>query len=335
MINNDKNYRKLFLEDKESLIKEADNICRSIHGNRVYVRGLIEFSNHCSMNCDYCGIRRGNSNVHRYRMLPEEIIETAVNAFKRGIKTFVLQGGEDSSFNDDVLCKIISSIKNQTSGEAALTLSVGIRPRESYKKLKDAGADRYLIRFETSDEIIYANLKSGQKLETRLNAIRTIKELGYETGSGFMVNLPGETDETVIRNCELCRELALDMVGIGPFIPHPETPLAQADKKGIETAVKAVALTRILLPYAHIPATTAAATIEPMGREMMFSAGANVVMPNITPEKYKKDYLLYPDKICLDEDYIKCLGCLSGRAEYAGKTIDMSIASALTKTDNH
>ena len=266
-------------------------------------------------------------------MTPEEIIETALSAFKRGVKTFVLQGGEDPFFNDEVLCGIISSIKNQTGGEAALTLSVGIRPRESYKKLKDAGADRYLIRFETSDESIYARLKSGQKLETRLNAIRTIKELGYETGSGFMVNLPGETDETVIRNCELCRELDLDMVGIGPFIPHPETPLAQADKKGIETAVKAVALTRILLPYAHIPATTAAATIEPMGREMMFAAGANVVMPNITPEKYKKDYLLYPDKICLDEDYIKCLGCLSGRAEYSGKSIDMSIAGALTKAE--
>jgi len=335
-------YIRYFFNDPEKLIRLADEKCREVHGDKVYLRGLIEFSNFCSMNCQYCGIRSANSAVKRYRLTADEIINAVSKGYSKGLKTFVLQSGEDDYYSDDILEKIIITIKETTEFEAAITLSIGIRSRESYRRLKNAGADRFLMRFETSDAELYRKLKNGQSLEKRLSAIRTIKDLGYEAGSGFMTGLPGETIETIVDNVLLCKELELDMIGIGPFIPHPETPLGNMlsdntnniennnnNYSAIDIACRAVALTRLMLPLAHIPATTAAGSIDKTGREKMLQAGANVLMPNITPLEYKGDYLLYPGKICIDEDFDCCLNCLTARIVSCNKTIDFSVAGAV------
>ena len=322
-------YVELFRNNPDELKRLADERCRAVHGGNVYVRGLIEFTNHCSMNCNYCGIRRDNAGAHRYRMSADEIISCAVSAYASGVRTFVLQGGEDGSFTDAELTGIIGGIKDATGPDTAITLSVGIRSRASFERLKAAGADRYLLRFETSNESLYRSLKSGEPLERRIDALRVIRELGFETGSGFMTGLPGETEDDVINNCLLAHGLALDMVGVGPFIPHPDTPLAGSVTPDIDRAVRAVALVRLLLPNAHIPATTAAGSLHPRGRELMLAAGANVVMPNVTPVKFKKDYLLYPGKICLDEEYQECAGCLAGRVRTVGKELNYATAGAI------
>jgi len=320
---------RIFHEDPERLKSLADECCRREHGSSVYVRGLIEYSNFCSMDCTYCGIRKSNAGAARYRMTPDEIIAAAVRAFGEGYRTFVLQGGEDPFFTDDVLATIVTNIKKQCRYEPAITLSAGVRSYQSYRRLKEAGADRYLLRFETSDPDLYAKLKNGESLSRRLDALRSIKALGFETGSGFMTGLPGESDETLCSNALLTQKIGCDMVGIGPFIPHPDTPLAGTAKPDLERTLRAVALVRMLLPRAHMPATTAAGSIDNMGREKMLSAGANVVMPNIGAVEYKNKYLLYPGKICLDEEYHECESCLAGRIASIGKKIDYSIGSSL------
>lgn len=291
----------------------AAQTTRKTFGKSVYLRGLIEFSNYCVSNCLYCGIRRDNGKVHRYRLTDEEIFSAVDTGFSRGLRTFVLQGGEDPYFSVDKLAALASGIKKRTGGDAALTLSCGILSREEYRELKSAGADRYLLRFETSDPDLHRYLRDGIGLERRLEALEDLKTLGFQTGSGFMVGLPGETEETVIENIKLSRKLDLDMVGIGPFIPHHDTPLAGSSQVPLELSLKATALLRIACPKTHIPATTAAGTLEPDGREQMIKCGANVVMPNLTPVAVKKDYLLYPGKICLDEDGLHCIGCLGLR----------------------
>jgi len=257
------------------------------------------------------------------------IIDTVRAGFSAGLRTFVLQSGEDMFYSTSVLAGLVEKIKNATGGEAAITLSCGIRSKEDYLKLKIAGADRYLLRFETSDPALHAYLRSGIRLEERLRALGDLKNAGYQVGSGYMVGLPGETEEIRIGNALLCRELDLDMAGIGPFIPHPDTPLGDNAYPGLEMTIRAVALVRLLIPRAHIPATTAAGSIDPQGREKILSSGANVLMPNITPLPYRKDYALYPGKICLDEDGIKCIGCLELRAGSRGKTVIKDRGDAL------
>jgi len=287
----------------------------------VYLRGLIEFTNHCALDCQFCGIRRSNAGATRYRLGVEQIVELAEAGWKYGLKTFVLQGGEDPWFTADRLTEVIEKIQVVTQGQAALTLSVGIRPREVYARWKAAGADRYLMRFETSDEALYSQLKNGARLADRLRALDSLRDLGYEVGSGYMVGLPGETEETRIANALLCHEKDFDMVGIGPFIPHPDTPLAGSPQQPIDLAVRAAALVRLLLPQANMPATTAAGSLDKQGREKMLAAGANVLMPNITPESVKKDYLLYPGKICLDESGFECINCLDIRTHLVDKKL--------------
>jgi len=311
-------YRKASLEE---LSKNADTVCRENYGNKVFLRGLIEFSNYCSMDCLYCGIRKSNTKVERYRLTEEEILSTVKMGFKIGFRTFVLQSGEDSFFSTKIMAGIIEKIKNITGGGAAITLSCGIRPKSDYRIFKNAGADRYLLRFETSEPALHHYLRNGIPLENRLKALYDLKELGYETGSGYMLGLPGETEEIRIKNALLCVELELDMIGIGPFIPHPDTPLANAKKESLELTLRATSLLRLLLPKSNIPATTAAGSISPNGRERMLAAGANVLMPNLTPTAYKKNYLLYPGKICIDEDGEKCISCLSFRLNSIGKDI--------------
>jgi biotin synthase len=313
-----------------ALVQRADEVCRSIHGNKVWLRGLVEFSNYCNMDCQYCGIRHSNANVERYRLSPEQIVDLTVQGYEAGLRTFVLQGGEDPWFTADRIAFILDQIKTKTQGMAAITLSLGIRPRGVFAQWKSAGADRYLMRFETSDPELHRRLRCGATLERRLEALEDLRDCGYEVGSGYLVGLPGETEETRIANALLCREKKFDMVGIGPFIPHPETPLADAPQQPLELALRATALVRLLLPLANMPATTAAGSLDKQGREKMMAAGANVLMPNITPEDVKKNYLLYPNKVCLDESGFECLNCLDIRTHLVRKNIDYARGDSLS-----
>ena len=313
----------------EELLERAGEVTRQIHSRNILLRGLIEYSNFCTSHCLYCGIRGGNTRVNRYRMGEEAILAAVGAGFERGLRTFVLQGGEDRLFGTDRIAALTEMIKERTGGEAAVTLSCGMKSRGEFATLKSAGADRYLLRFETSDPELHVYLRDGKTLEERLENLAWIKEAGFQTGSGFMTGLPGETDETRLNNVLLCRDLELDMVGIGPFIPHPDTPLAGAEQQGLEHALRGTALLRLALPKAHIPATTAAGSLVPDGREQMIRAGANVLMPNLTQVEYKKDYLLYPGKICLDESGIQCIGCLSMRVRTVDRKLSFDRGDAL------
>lgn len=313
----------------EELVLKADEECRRYYSNKVWLRGLIEFSNYCAMDCLYCGIRKSNQNVLRYRLSEDEILLSIKSGMSAGLKTFVLQSGEDPFFNNKKLCGLVEKIRNNIGMDLALTLSCGIKTRDEFKDLKSAGVNRYLIRFETSDEKVHAYLRNGIPLRKRLKALNDLKELGYETGSGYMLGLPGETDEIRIKNAILCYDLKLDMIGIGPFIPHPDTPLYDSKQEPIELTIRSVALLRLLLPESNIPATTAAGSLDPAGREKMLKAGANVLMPNITPTEFKKNYLLYPNKVCLDENGLECISCLSFRVRQAGKEIDFDRGDSL------
>ena len=310
----------------EPLAEEARRITSRHFGNAVYLRGLIEFSNICSRDCLYCGLRRSNRKVGRYRLDDEAILSAVRRGFEKGLRTFVLQSGEDPRFTTDRLARLCSRIKRATMEEAAVTLSCGIRPLADYRRLTAAGADRYLMRFETADPDLHRYLRDGYTLERRLEALDNLWTAGFQVGSGFMVGLPGETDETIIRNVELCAALGVDMAGVGPFIPNPDTPLAEAPQEPLELSLFATALTRIACPETHIPATTAAGSLESDGRERTVACGANVLMPNLTPTEAKKDYLLYPGKICLDEDGLHCIGCLAMRMLTVGRRISFDRA---------
>ena len=305
----------------EELVKKGGEACRRVHGKEVLLRGLLEYTNYCGSNCLYCGIRHDNTAVQRYRIEESMLLEAVRAGFDRGIRTFVVQGGEDSQYDNRRICRLVEAIKAQTRGEAAVTLSCGMRSLSQYKEMKAAGADRYLLRFETSDPELHAYLRNGSSLAARLRAIEYIREAGFQTGSGFMLGLPGEKESTRLENVLLAQRLELDMVGIGPFIPHPDTPLGNAEQMPLEEAVRGVALLRLALPEAHIPATTAAGSLQKDGREQMIAAGANVLMPNLTQVEFKKDYQLYPGKICLDESGIQCIGCLSMRVKPLGREI--------------
>jgi biotin synthase len=305
----------------QELITRGGELCHRVHGPHVLLRGLLEYTNYCGSNCLYCGIRHDNGEVHRYRIEEEMLLEAVQAGFDRGIRTFVLQGGEDPQFDNDRICRLVEAIKVLTGGEAAVTLSCGMRSLSQYKEMKAAGGDRYLLRFETSDPELHAYVRNGSTLKARLMALEYIREAGFQTGSGYMLGLPGERAETRLENVLLAQRLKLDMVGIGPFIPHPQTPLAKAAQKPLEDSIRGVALLRLALPEAHIPATTAAGSLCKDGREQMIAAGANVLMPNLTHIEFKKDYLLYPGKICLDESGIQCIGCLSMRIKPLGREI--------------
>lgn len=304
------------------LVKQADSLCRKEYGIAVFIRGLLEISNYCVMNCKYCGLRRDNLKLTRYRMSPEQVVATVERGWNRGIRSFVLQGGEDPELKPQVLATLAETIRCKVPGDYALTFSFGTMTREGYAQLKAAGVDRYLIRFETSDPVLHYQLR-GTKLARRIKAIEDIKSLGFEAGSGFMTGLPGYSETQLYRDINLAQQLDLDMAGVGPFIPHPQTPLARASGSSLELAIEAVALLRLALPKANIPATTAAGSLAHDGRERMLAAGANVLMPNIGLVDYKKLYELYPGKICLDEDGLTCLGCLAIRVKNVGKELSL------------
>lgn len=275
--------------EDEYLFERADEIRKQYFGSEVHLRGIIEFSNYCRCGCLYCGLQVQNDSIERYRMEPDEIIENARQAYEVGYRSLVLQSGEDPYYTADMISYIVREIKK--TGDIAITLSAGEREYSEYAQWKESGADRYLLKHETADEDIYNRLHPHSSFKTRLQCLNWLKELGYQTGSGFMIGLPGQTLETIARDILLLRELDVEMAGIGPFIPHPSTELRDAQTGNSLLTLKAVALTRILLKRPHLPTTTA---LEVSTGTNAFSAGANVIMRKIEPHKYRRLYDIYP-----------------------------------------
>ena len=303
---------------RKRLQTEAVRLRKKYYGDKVYVRGLIEFTNYCKNNCYYCGIQATNKNVTRYRLEKEQILECCKTGYQLGLRTFVLQGGEDAYYTDDKIVDIISTIKKQYP-DCAITLSIGEKSYESYEKYKKAGADRYLLRHETANEEHYGKLHPGaMSLENRKQCLYRLKELGYQVGAGFMVGSPYQTEKTIAEDLIFLKELQPQMVGIGPFVSHHDTKFAAYPNGRVEDTLLLLSIIRIILPTVLLPATTALGTIDPQGREKGLQAGANVVMPNLSPVSVRTQYELYDAKICTGEEAAECMGCLRKRIEHAG-----------------
>lgn len=305
-------------ETREVLRDRAVRLRKQYYGESVYTRGLIEFTNYCKNDCYYCGIRHGNAHACRYRLTKEEILECCEQGRKLGFRTFVLQGGEDPWYTDERMEEIIRAIRTDYP-DCAITLSVGEKSKESFRRFREAGADRYLLRHETAHEEHYRKLHpSSMSLKERKQCLYDLKELGYQVGAGFMVGSPGQTTECLAEDMIFLRELNPQMVGIGPFIPHHDTIFAGEPAGSVELTLFLLSIIRILLPRVLLPATTALGTVDPMGREKGLAAGANVVMPNLSPVKNRKLYELYDNKICTGEEAAECQTCLARRVERAG-----------------
>lgn len=300
------------------LFKTADEVREKYVGNEVHLRGLIEFSNICKCNCKYCGLRKDNSELERYRLSIEEAYDFAKKAKEYGYKTVVLQSGEDSYYSVERLVKLLQDIKKL---DLAITLSIGERTFEEYKAFKEAGADRYLIRIETTDKELYKKMHPNMSFENRVRCLKDLKALGYEVGTGCLVGLPEQTIDSLANDILFFKEIDADMIGIGPFIPNQNTPLKDAKGGTFEMALKVMALTRILLPTINIPATTAMETLNPNGRLIALQSGANVVMPNVTEGNYRRKYEIYPGKICVGDTPAQCRGCISGKIQSIGRTV--------------
>lgn len=313
---------------QEKLLREADKVRHDNVGDEVHLRGLIEFSNICRNNCLYCGIRRDNKLLQRYRMSEDELIETARRGTELGFKTIVMQSGEDMYYDTGRMCRIIETIKKF---DVAVTLSLGERKYEEYKDFRNAGADRYLMRIETTDKDLYHILDPAMSWQHRYECLLMLKELGYELGSGSMVGLPGQSVESIADDLLFMQELEVDMAGIGPFIPHQQTPLKDTAGGTLDLALRTMALMRIMLPDINIPATTAMESLHPQGRIKALQSGANVVMPNITEGEYRKLYELYPGKICVNDTPAHCRSCIGLKIMSIGRTIGQSYGSHKTK----
>lgn len=300
------------------LFSLADKIRKENVGDEVHLRGLIEFSNICKRTCKYCGLRCENKDIDRYRIEPDDIIFYAQKAVDMGYKTIVLQSGEDEYYSRELLCKIIKGIKTL---DVALTLSIGERCFDDYKAFKDCGADRYLIRIETTDKELYKKMHPHMSFENRVRCLKDLGKLGYEVGTGCLVGLPGQTIESLANDILFFKEINADMVGIGPFIAHPHTPLKDCLNGDFTLALKVMALTRILLKNINIPATTAMETLNPNGRIIALQSGANVVMPNVTTTEYRAKYEIYPNKICINENPSQCYNCVSGKIRSIGRSV--------------
>ena len=312
--------KELIESDKhdEALTKAADEVRRERYGDAVYLRGLIEFSSYCKNNCLYCGLRAGNANAERYRLSKEQILSCCDEGYGLGYRTFVLQGGEDPYYTDDMICDIVRSIKEKYP-DCAVTLSIGEKPRESYEKYYAAGADRYLLRHETADSDHYGKLHpDNMSSENRKRCLYDLKEIGYQVGSGFMVGSPYQTTENLIADLRFLQELQPDMIGIGPYITHKDTPFKDMEGGTLELSLRMLAILRLMFPYALLPSTTALGTINPTGRELGLKAGGNVVMPNLSPTNVREKYAIYDNKICTGEESAQCRRCLEMRIESAG-----------------
>lgn len=304
----------------KALYAAADQVRHEVVGDEVFLRGIIEFSNYCRKGCDYCGIRGPNRTVTRYRMSLEEIVETACQARALGNTTVVLQSGEDAWFTAERIVALIQAIRAKV--DIAVTLSIGERPYGELVRFKEAGCDRYLLRFETSDRDLFARLHPDDRFDERVQCLHDLRRAGIQVGSGFMIGLPGGDLGTVARDILFATGLELDMIGCGPYLSHPETPLAgRPVLEDREVYFKTMALLRLLNPRAHIPATTAFDALFAGGRDLVLTRGANVFMPNVTPQKYRALYQLYPNKPCVDEDSGQCATCVAGRVARLGRTI--------------
>ncbi len=298
--------------------EEAVKLRKQYYGDKVFTRGLIEFTNYCKNNCYYCGIRAGNKNADRYRLTKEEILECCSQGYALGYRTFVLQGGEDPWYTDEKIADLVRTIKSGYP-DCAVTLSIGEKPYESYRLFREAGADRYLLRHETANEEHYGMLHpASMSLKVRKQCLYDLKELGYQVGAGFMVGSPWQTPEHIAEDLVFLKELQPQMVGIGPFIPHHDTRFAEEPAGSVPLTLFLLSVIRILLPKVLLPATTALGTMDPLGREKGLLAGANVVMPNLSPVRTRKKYELYDNKICTGEESAQCLGCLERRVKSVG-----------------
>lgn len=311
----------LTTQEEDALVylrEKARAVTDQIYGKEVYIRGLIEFTNYCKNNCIYCGIRRDNANVQRYRLSKEQIMECCETGYALGFRTFVLQGGEDAYFTDERVCDIVSDIKAKF-GDCAVTLSIGEKSRKSYQAYFDAGADRYLLRHETADQQHYRQLHPPEmSLENRKRCLYDLKEIGYQVGCGFMVGSPHQSFDTLYEDLSFIKELEPHMVGIGPFIPQKDTPFGGEKAGTLDRTLRLLSIIRLMNPHVLLPATTALGTIHPQGREMGIQAGANVVMPNLSPVEVRDKYKLYDNKICTGDEAAECRHCMSRRMESIG-----------------
>lgn len=302
----------------EYLFERAVAVRKKIYGNEIYMRGLIEFTNYCKNDCYYCGIRNGNVNADRYRLTKEQILECCNIGYKLGFRTFVLQGGDDPYFTDDRIVDIVKGIKGNHP-DCAITLSIGEKSHDSFQAYYNAGADRYLLRHETANVDHYGKLHPGyMSMENRKECLFDLRDIGYEVGCGLMVGSPYQTPECLVEDLLFIKELKPQMVGIGPFIPHKDTIFAKEKPGTMEQTLFLLGIIRLMLPNVLLPATTALGTINPSGREMGIKAGANVVMPNLSPTDIRGKYMLYDNKICTGDEAAECRKCIEKRMENIG-----------------
>ena len=302
----------------EILAKEARSVREKYYGKDVYIRGLIEFTNYCKNNCYYCGIRAGNVRAERYRLSEEDIVLCSDIGYDLGFRTFVLQGGEDPFFTDERMISVIKKLKSRHS-DCAITLSIGERERESYKRFYDAGADRYLLRHETADRIHYEKLHPAEmSYEHRIKCLEELKEIGYQVGCGMMIGSPYQRVEHIVEDLRFIEKLQPEMVGMGPFIPHHDTEYAGCEAGPVKLTLRLLSIIRLMLPEVLLPATTALGTVDPRGREKGILAGANVIMPNLSPSEVRGKYLLYDNKICTGDEAAECIRCIQKRVSSVG-----------------
>ncbi|MCT4593808.1 MAG: [FeFe] hydrogenase H-cluster radical SAM maturase HydE [Anaeromicrobium sp.] len=307
---------------KEKLFNYAHETSKKYYDNKVYMRGLIEFSNYCKQDCMYCGIRASNKVAHRYRLSHDQIIQCCEIGYNLGYRTFVLQSGEDFYYDTKKLCTLIKDIKSKYA-DAAITLSLGERDYDTYKALYEAGADRYLLRHEAASEDLYNRFHPGMKLSNRIECLYNLKEIGFQVGAGFMVGLPHQTNEDLVEDLLFLKRLNPHMIGIGPYLPHKDTPLKEEKSGTLEKTLIMLALTRLLIPDCLLPSTTAVGTIHSKGREQALQAGANVVMPNLSPTNVRELYSLYDNKICTGDEAAHCRVCIQKRIQSVGFEVNM------------
>ena len=307
--------------EREELRQAAQQTAQAVFGNKIYIRGLVEISSICKRDCRYCGLRRSNPNAVRYRLTPEQILSSCEKGYALGFRTFVLQGGEDGFFSDEVVCGVVREIKRRYP-DCAVTLSLGERGDESFRRLYAAGADRYLLRHETADLAHYAKLHpDSMSCAERQRQLFVLKQTGFQTGAGFMVGSPYQTAENLADDLLFLKKLQPQMCGIGPFIPHKDTEFRDFSQGSLELTLTLLAVIRLMHPRILLPATTALGTIHPQGRELGILHGANVVMPNLSPLEHRKDYAIYDNKICTGDEAAECIRCLSVRMKRIGYQI--------------
>jgi biotin synthase len=314
----------------QELFSHADEVRRTYMGEGILLRGIVEFSNHCRNTCYYCGLNKNNTALPRYRMSSEEVLAAVDKIAECRMKTVVLQSGEEDSLDPRWLAELVAQIKSRHA-DMAVTLCVGERPEAEYALWKDAGADRYLLKIETANRKLYESLHPGMSFEHRVQCLRALKKLGYQTGSGGIIGLKGQTLETIAEDILFYKSFDFEMIGIGPFIPHRQTPLAEQLHGEVALTLKALAVTRIAVRTPHLPATTALGSLEKDYRLEGLKAGANVIMPNFTPVKYRKLYEIYPGKKCIEEKEGACVGCMEAVAKSLGRFIDYSRGDAIKR----